>query len=572
MSIMIPPVLGPWVKSNAEKRIFSWFRDAQGTEDWIVLHSLNIGEHIKLIHGETDFLVIAPELGLFALEIKGGRVQRLNGRWHFTDKYNNTNSSDRSPFEQAWDGIYSILRYIKEHLDTAHYRLKDVLFGIGAMFPDVEYNTLGIENPAWQVCDLSDGANVRGFITRLSAQFRKDWQKQHSGKDDCCLPTSEEARWIASLLRPDFDLVVPPHVQIHQTESALIALTKEQYRCLDQLEDNPRCLMLGGAGTGKTLLAVEQARRCLANGERVGLFCYNNTLGSWLAQAFKAEEQKPLYVGTVHSYVKRLMETNGRTIRPTGEEDEYWKTELPLQAAKLVAEQFDRIIIDEAQDVLNNAYLKLFDAALKKGIQRGKWSMYGDFSMQAIYASEQNVQFMLDTLEDMTSFVRFRLTVNCRNTREICEAICTASGYRPPVKPWSRTSGPDVDRRSWKTPDEQYDKLASLLHELLRGGVAASGITILSPRKRENSVAARIQGIPVRNYTVPPVADVTFSTIHRFKGMENQVIILTDIMDYADSRLIYVAMSRARSKLYILENENATHEYDTLVFRRMMEK
>ena len=286
----------------------------------------------------------------------------------------------------------------------------------------------------------------------------------------------------------------------------------------------------------------------------------------------KAEEQKPRFVGTVHSYVKRLMETNGLTLRPTGEEDEYWKTELPLQAAKLVAEQFDRIIIDEAQDVLNCAYLKLFDAALKKGIQRGKWSMYGDFSMQAIYASDQDVKFMLDTLEDMTSFVRFRLTVNCRNTKEICEAICTASGYRPPVKPWSRTSGPDVDRRSWKTPDEQYDKLASLLHELLRDGVAASGITILSPRKRENSVAARIQGIPVRNYTVPPAADVTFSTIHRFKGMENQVIILTDIMDYADSRLIYVAMSRARSKLYILENENATHEYDTLVFRRMMEK
>ena len=292
---------------------------------------------------------------------------------------------------------------------------------------------------------------------------------------------------------------------------------------------------------------------------------------------FRTESDEQMII--IRSFVRRIEltpegigENAVFVAEETGEEDEYWKTELPLQAEKLVAEQFDRIIIDEAQDVLNAAYLKLFDAALKKGIQRGKWSMYGDFSMQAIYASDQDVQFMLDTLEDMTSFVRFRLTVNCRNTREVCEAICTASGYRPPVKPWSRTSGPDVDRRSWKTPDEQYDKLASLLHELLQDGVAASGITILSPRKRENSVVARIQGISVRNYTVPPAADVTFSTIHRFKGMENQVIILTDIMDYADSRLIYVAMSRARSKLYILENENATHEYDTLVFRRMMEK
>ena len=572
MAIMIPSVLGSLVKSNAEKKIFDWFRDAPGTGNWIVLHSLNIGEHIKLIHGETDFLVIAPGLGIFALEVKGGRVQLLNGRWHFTDRYNNTTTSDRSPFEQAWDGIYSILRFIKDHLDAGHSSLDRMLYGIGVMFPDVEYNTLGIECPAWQVCDLNDGAKVRSFIQRLSEKARKEWQKQHFGKDDCCLPTAEDARWIASLLRPDFDLVVPPHVLIHHTESALLALTKEQYRCLDQLEDNPRCLMMGGAGTGKTLLAVEQARRCLVNGERIGLFCYNNTLGAWLAQTFKDEEQKPLFVGTVHSYVKRLMETNGQKIRPTGEEDEYWKTELPLQAAKLATEQFDRIIIDEAQDVLNTAYVKLFDAVLKRGIQRGKWSMYGDFSMQAIYASDQDVQTMLDLLEDRTSFVRFRLTVNCRNTREICEAICTASGYRPPVKPWSRTNGPDVDRRSWKTSDEQYDKLASLLHELLRGGVAASAITILSPRKRENSVAARIQGIPVKNYIVPPAADITFSTIHRFKGMENQVIILTDIMDYSDNRLIYVAMSRARSKLYILENENATHEYDTLVFRRMMEK
>lgn len=125
MSIMIPPVLGPWVKSNAEKRIFNWFRDAQGTENRIILHSLNIGEHIRLIHGEIDFLVIAPGLGIYALEIKGGRVQKLNGRWYFTDRNNNTNSKDRSPFERAWDGIYSILRYMKKRLDFQSLLLRE---------------------------------------------------------------------------------------------------------------------------------------------------------------------------------------------------------------------------------------------------------------------------------------------------------------------------------------------------------------------------------------------------------------------------------------------------------------
>lgn len=572
MSIMIPSILGPWVKSSAERKVFNWFRDAQGTEDWIVLHSLNISDHIKLIHGETDFLVIAPGLGMFALEIKGGRVQRLNGCWHFTDRNNNTCTNERSPFEQAWDGIYSIQRYIKRNLDEKHHQMEKLLFGIGVMFPDVEYNTLGIENPSWQVYDQDDGVNIRDFILRLSEGAVKEWSKQHSDQWTYYLPTAADAQWIAALLRPDFDLVVPPHVVIRQTEDALIALTKEQYRCLDQLEDNPRCLMTGGAGTGKTLLAVEQTRRCLANGERVALFCFNNTLGAWLTEVFAAEKQKPAFVGTVHNYIGKLMNGIGVQICPTTEGDIYWKEVLPLQAASIITDKFDRIIVDEAQDVLNNAYLTLFDAGLKRGISRGKWSMYGDFSMQAIFTTTHEAQFMLDALEERTSFVRFKLTMNCRNTREICEAICTASGYKPPVSPWSRTNGPDVDRRSWRTQEEQYEKLATLLHELLKEGVAASNITILSPKKKENSVVAQIHGITIKKYTVPPVSDVTFSTIHRFKGMENAVIILTDILDYSDSKLIYVAMSRARSKLYILENENATKEYDKLIFRRMMEQ
>ena len=60
MAIMIPSVISPDVKSDAEKRIFKWFKDAPGTDDWIVLHSLGLAYHSTLIHGETDFVVIAP--------------------------------------------------------------------------------------------------------------------------------------------------------------------------------------------------------------------------------------------------------------------------------------------------------------------------------------------------------------------------------------------------------------------------------------------------------------------------------------------------------------------------------
>jgi hypothetical protein len=69
---MIPPYISPDVKSNAEKRIFEWFRNCEKTEDWIILHSLGISKHICLIYGEIDFLVLAPKTEISALEVKGG--------------------------------------------------------------------------------------------------------------------------------------------------------------------------------------------------------------------------------------------------------------------------------------------------------------------------------------------------------------------------------------------------------------------------------------------------------------------------------------------------------------------
>ena len=49
MAIMIPSVISPEVKSSAERKIFEWFQNAPGTDKWIVLHSLGITTHNKVI-------------------------------------------------------------------------------------------------------------------------------------------------------------------------------------------------------------------------------------------------------------------------------------------------------------------------------------------------------------------------------------------------------------------------------------------------------------------------------------------------------------------------------------------
>lgn len=338
MSKMIPSVISPDIKSTAEKHIFEWFRDDPRTEDWIVLHSLGIANHNRVVHGETDFFVLVPYMGLFALEVKGGRVRRKDGVWYFTDRYGNVGTKERGPFDQAWDGVFSIVNDIKSKLDTSHQYLENIFFGIGVMFPDVEYTTVGCDEEQWQVFDCNDGANIYDFIHRIFNGSCEKWKLLY-GEDIPFkkLPSVDDTRYIASLLRGDFDKAVAIRVQIKYAEEELIRLTNEQYRCIDQLDDNKRCLIEGGAGTGKTLLAVEEAKKAVANGLRVALFCYNKNLGDWLEKYFEdlPGNLRPAYIGTFHRYMVKVSKSAGiRLIFPQNDNElnEFYSEDLPISA------------------------------------------------------------------------------------------------------------------------------------------------------------------------------------------------------------------------------------------------
>ena len=196
MAIMIPSVISPDVKSNAEKHIFKWFQKAPGTEDWIILHSLGVSNHKKVIHGEVDFFALIPEMGIFALEVKGGRVRRQNGIWSFTDKYGHTDTKERGPFDQAWEGIYSLKESISKMLDNKHRGLKDVIFGIGVMFPDVEYSSIGVDAESWQIFDSSDGENVVAFISRISEGTKNTWKRTRGKIDKRNIPNVDDIKYL----------------------------------------------------------------------------------------------------------------------------------------------------------------------------------------------------------------------------------------------------------------------------------------------------------------------------------------------------------------------------------------
>ena len=571
MAIMIPSEISPDIKSNAEKKVFEWFKNSPETEDWYVLHSLGITNHCRVIHGEIDFLVIAPYLGIFALEVKGGRVRRKDGEWLFIDKYGNTGKKKRGPFDQAWEGIFSVRKSLIEKSAELNFNVKSIVFGIGVLFPDIEYQSVGVDEEQWQVFDCNCHDIVK-YIHRLSDGAVNNWEKHYGETGGSNFPSFENAKSIAQLLRGDFDRIVTLKTKIDYVEEEFVSLTEEQYKCVDQLEDNKRCLIKGGAGTGKTLLALSSAKKYTAQGEKVGLFCYNRNLADWMKYYLEQTDPslKPAYVGTLHSYMLHVLTENG--LAPSSDryqEEGFFNKELPLLAAEHhnPMKRFDRLIIDEAQDLMDENYLDFFDICLKKGIDRGAWTMFGDFLNQAIYSKDKSGDRLIENLENRATFVNYKLSQNCRNTRQICEQLKVISNIDKNILK-SAVEGPVVEYQKYSSMPEQKKKLAMLLKDIEeKQHVDRTDVVILSPKKREASVINGFDDYSIVDYSLPLTNDFKFSTIHGFKGLESQVVIMTDIDSFKDERLMYVAISRAKTKLYILFDEKVDQQRLELLAR-----
>ena len=336
-------------------------------------------------------------------------------------------------------------------------------------------------------------------------------------------------------------------------------------------------LLVGPPGTGKTLLAIEEVKKSVARGEKVALFCFNSNLADWLNSYFSdmPESVRPEFVGTLHKYMTQVAK-EADLLPPYPHDPEriqyYYQTDLPEAAAYALLETgelFDKIVVDEAQDLIRDSYLDVMGGCLKKGLSRGRWTLFGDFSMQAIYAERVSGTKLIEKLDNITSFIRFKLTVNCRNTKPICKEIETVTGFKAPHDLWTKVDGPPVQYLTWSTMESQCKKLKAVLKQLADSHIEPEKITILSPRKREDSVVSMLDGYVVKDFSVPPGMNTTFCTIQAYKGLENSVIILADIEGFSAEKLMYVGLSRACTGLYVLESDSAKREYDNLLMRRL---
>ena len=484
---------------------------------WFAMHSLNLPRHEYKRFGEIDFVICGPD-GLFVLEVKGGGVSCHDGIWETTNRYGETERLRESPFKQAEGALHGL----REKLPASLFNM--FVVGYGVVIPDVERVP---ESAEWDRAVLADGRGFRQFEKWLK-RFVRHWRAKDSRKTTA---NPEQLNALRQHLRPDFEAVVPLHVSAHDVETRIARLTEDQLNLLDVVEANSRVICSGGAGTGKTMLALELAKRWGASGMKTALACHS----PWL---------------------KRFLERNavpGLTVSLADS--------IHVTAKRVGIEKFDALIVDEGQDVLNMDALARLDDRLREGISEGRWCFFHDANNQSGLCGS----YVPDAYDYLESFgpARIPLKTNCRNSLPILKRIQLA--LHADMGNAGVGDGPAVREIHVSDAKGATEALEKELRSLVDGeGFGLGDIVVLSPFPFAQSWVSALptdlrESVSVLDDASPRNMSrhtIGFAQIGDFKGLESEVVVLVDMPRPGHSgtlrSLHYVGMSRARALLSMI--------------------
>lgn len=601
---LIPPRIGDDV-GEGERLVFEALAqaDGRGADGWTVLHSLDIASHSRQVEGEIDFLLVVPRMGVLVLEVKGAhRLRRADGLWYFGA---DTQGDPRGPFKQASRGMHSV----RDRLVKGRPQLRGVPFWSAVVFPFIDFTVSSDEWHPWQVVDRRALAarplteHVLHALERGRSRLAERgaaWFRPQDGE-----PSGAQCAEIVRLLRPEFEFYESPKSRARRVDEELRHYTEEQFEALDAMERNPRVVFDGPAGTGKTLLAIEAARRGRAAGRRVLFLCFNRPLRVWLADQLAdlaptgpeghadgdAHGEMPGADGagpgvTVRTLHEQMHHVAGLGFGDHQRDDAFWQTELPERAADGLLEElergvtrhgvhpphvYDELVLDEAQDVLRQSYLDFLDLSLTGGLREGRWRIFGDFVYQCVYDASSL------TLEEFVAgagYPVWSLATNCRNTPRVAAMACTCAGI---VDGYGRVlradDGMEPEIDGYRDQGEQTELLVRELQRLHDEGFEGGGVAVLSMRADEHSAAVRITAQPWVDRLQPIVhsgrhmsagaaaesielhsGHVHYGSVKRFKGLEARAVVITDVEELSDEAcsLLYVGVTRALQRLVIL--------------------
>jgi hypothetical protein len=526
------------------------------------LETLEIGPKGAPQDGEADFVIVDPAHGVLVLEVKGGGVAYDAGldTWTSQDRHGKVHEI-RDPFQQARQRKYGVLNKIKAFHGWASLGSPRLLVGHCVIFPDLDDTT---------AIDRADAPNEIIGNRRQLARFA-EWVESvfqyWRGKDTGSALGERGLQVIERVLAASFAVEPRIGARIQAEDVQRGYWTDSQWQALQGMRHWKRLAIAGGAGTGKTLLAVRRAQELASQGQRTLLLCFNSGLGDFLK---RENHQYTKHGGANENWITSLtfhelcswwcrvvgpklgrdfLKEAAQTSPGKSEWDVHW----PLALAYAVEEdqpKYDAIIVDEGQDFGDDFWLPI--------------ELISDSKALTVFFDPNQDLYRRSKAFPIDAERTYNLQANCRNTGTIHTLAYTY--YAGPNVTPPPLVGPAVQHWHGASVAATARKIANGVANLIhKEGVARRDIAVLLFDSSTKHSAYRMLGEEFARLGINPKPErhdlgdsIVVDTVARFKGLEAAVVVLwlNTSASQLDKRLLYVATSRPRS-LLVLAGEAA---------------
>lgn len=500
--------------------------------------------------GECDFVIAHPVHGYLAIEVKGGGIFKNpeTEEWTSIDHMGFHNRI-KDPVLQCRKSKYTILKKLK-----TYQKLKYIRFNAkcGIIFPDSRHpqEDLGIGYPIEIFC----------FLENFSNDF-KGWIIQRMSGPEPDEFGTDGVEILTDILAKKIHLHVPPGHILEEVGESIYTLTIDQYHILEEIEEIERAAISGGAGTGKTVLAVEEAIRLSSQGKSVLITCLSVPLANQIKQ--KLVKYHNITVLPFHKLCDRYIKKADLVIPDNISIQQLLNITYPdlLTSAVDITKGpfFDAVIVDEGQDFLPNWWIAL-ENLIDKSSSNHKIRVFYD-SNQKIFG--KNLKIPPDFRP-----VPIRLVQNMRNTKNIFRYVNKFyDGFK------IRTIGPEGPEVEYLESDF-YPELKQIIHQKIMvlisdGKVTPEDIAILFPDdislQRFFSVDYSADQPWVKS-NMRKRGSIVVDTIKKFKGLESPIVFLLLNPEIVENdELLYVGLSRASTFLYVCGNSNSVEYFQNMI-------
>ena len=534
MARLIPS--DPAFANHTEREVWERLAGQLREEDILIANLHLAGEEQD---HEADLLVLMPDHGIVVVEVKGGSVSVDDqGRWH---QSGGGSSRVIDPLGQAQKFKHEARRYVQEDprwRDSSRARVRwmhTVVAPYSTIPDDFSTPACGRE----MVHGKDDLGKLAARLRTLTAKHEVNYRK----------PDLDDCRLIAEILSGRNLMRRDVMAEADDREARADRLTQEQAMILGVTRLLNRVEVRGGAGSGKTVLAMAQAKT-LTRGQgevrpqRVALLCYSIGLGEWFKRELDGvpRKQKPAFYGRFED----LGRAWGIEITADRNSSDFWERELPELMAEKATEltdgqKFDAIIVDEAQDFAEEWWTPLMMAL--RDPEEGGLYVYSD----------ENQRIFARFGRPPVALVPLVLDHNLRNTKQIAESFSALTPMR--MRPMGG-DGPVVEFVQ-AAPEEALDVAEGKVLELLEEEWPPEHVALITTGTRHPTQNRLQEELGQEGYwkTFWEADDVFYGHVLGCKGLERRVVVLAVNEDGTRDRSkerLYVGLSRATDKLVVV--------------------